>query len=352
MIDRKSPVLVTGANGYVASWLVKRLLEEGINVHAAVRNPDDKEKLAHLNSIANKSKGSITYFKTDLLSPGSYDEAMKGCQLVYHTASPFSTVVNDPQKELIDPALLGTSNVLESANKCDTVERVVLTSSCAAIYSDAIECKSLPNGKFTEDQWNTTSSLDYQPYSYSKTLAERKAWEMAEAQNNWDLVTINPSLVMGPPLNAAATTSESLSLLTQMGDGTFKSGAPKLGIGLVDVRDVAEAHFQAGYRPEAKGRYLTSAHNTNFYEMAQSLLPKYGKKYPLPKSAAPKWLLMLIGPFVNKSLSRKFIRNNVNVEWKADNSKIKEELNLHFKPLQKTMEDSFEALIEAHVFKK
>lgn len=350
MIEKKNPVLVTGANGYVASWLVKKLLEEGITVHAAVRDPNNKEKLTHLDELAAKSKGSIKYFKANLLEKGSYDEAMKNCQLVYHTASPFSTSVKDPQKELIDPAVNGTANVLESANNCETVEKVVLTSSCAAIYADAIECKSLPNGKFTEANWNTTASLDYQPYSYSKTLAEKKAWKMAEAQGNWDLVTINPSLVMGPPLNPNETTSESFSLLKQMGDGTFKSGAPKLGIGLVDVRDVAEAHFQAGFRPEAKGRYITSAHNTNFYEMAQSLIPKYGKDYPLPKSAAPKWLLMLIGPFVNKSLSRKFIRNNVNIEWKADNSKIKEELNIHFKPLQKTMEDSFEALIAAKVF--
>ena len=345
-IDKSKPVLVTGATGYVAGWLVKKLLEEGITVHAAVRNPDNEKKLAHLNAIAAQAPGSIQYFKSDLLEPGSYKEAMEGCELVYHTASPFTLDIKDPQKELIDPALKGTQNVLETANEVASVKRVVVTSSCAAIYTDAIECQAAPGGVLTEEIWNTTASLDYQPYSYSKTLAEKAAWDMQKAQSRWDLVTINPCMVLGPALNPRATTSESFNLLKQMGDGTFKMGAPKMGIGLVDVRDVADAHIQAGFKPEAKGRYITAAHNTNFFEMAQTLHPKYGEAYPLPRRALPKGLLMLVGPMVNKALSRKVIRNNVNVEWKADNSKIRRELGISFRPLQATMEDSFQILID------
>ena len=101
-IDKSKPVMVTGATGFVAGWLVKKLLEEGITVHAAVRNPNKTEKLKYLNAIADKSKGSIKYFKSDLLQEGSYAEAMEGCELVYHTASPFVIDVNDPQKELIE----------------------------------------------------------------------------------------------------------------------------------------------------------------------------------------------------------------------------------------------------------
>ncbi len=350
-IDKTKPVLVTGATGYVAGWLVKKLLEEGNTVHAAVRNPENKSKLKHLDSIAAKTKGKIKYFKSDLLSVGSYAEAMKGCELVFHTASPFTSNFKDAQKELIDPAVLGTQNVLEQANKTESVKRVVVTSSCAAIYTDAIDCAKAPNGILTEDVWNTTSSLEYQPYSYSKTLAEKKAWEISKAQNRWDLVTINPSLVMGPALNAGSVTSESYAILKQIGDGTMKSGAPKLGIGLVDVRDLAEAHYQAGFNPNAKGRYITSAHNTNLLEMALALLPRFGDKYPIPKKALPKWLLVLVGPMVNKAFSRKFIKNNVNVEWKADNTKIKKELGIKFRPLKETMEDSFQVLIDEKLIK-
>ena len=345
-IDKTKPVLVTGATGYVAGWLVKKLLDEGITVHAAVRNPDNKEKLAHLDKVAENAKGSIKYFKSDLLTEGSYAKAMKGCELVFHTASPFITDVKEPQRDLVDPAVKGTANVLNTANKIITVKRVVVTSSCAAIYTDASECSKAPGGVLTEEVWNETASLKYQPYSYSKTLAERKAWEICNDQDRWDLVTINPSFVMGPPLNVKANTSESFNILKQMGNGTFKSGAPKMGIGLVDVRDVAEAYFRAGYNPDAHGRYITSSHNTNFFEMAQTLQDKFGHDFPLPKKALPKWLLMIVGPMANKLFTRRFIKNNINVEFRADNSKIKKELGVTFRPMKESMEEAFGVLVD------
>lgn len=350
-IDKTKPVLVTGANGYVASWLVKKLLEEGITVHAAVRNPNDDKKIGHLKEIAKNAGGTIKFFKADLLTEDAYTEAMQGCELVYHTASPFIINVKDPKKDLIEPAEKGTANVLNSASKTPSVKRVVVTSSCAAIYTDAIDCQKAPNGTLTEEIWNTTASIDYQPYSYSKTLAEKKAWEIAKSQSQWDLVCINPPLILGPPLNPGATTSESMTILKQLGDGSTKMGAPKMGMGLVDVRDVAEAHYRAGFTPEAQGRYITAAHNTNLLEMGKVLLPKYGSKYPLPKNALPKWLLMIVGPMTNKLFTRELIRNNVNIEWKADNSKIKKELGMQFRPMQETMEDAFQVLIDENILK-
>lgn len=346
IIDKTKPVFVSGANGYVASWIVKKLLDEGHTVHAAVRNPNDDNKVGHLKEIAKNAKGELKLFKSDLLIPGSYEDAMKDCELVYHTASPFTSNYKDAQKELIEPAVKGTENVLQTASKTPTVKRVVDTSSCAAIYTDAIDTVNAPNGILTEDVWNTTASLSHQPYSYSKTLAEKKAWEIANSQNQWDLISINMSLVLGPPLNPNQTTSESMSILKQMGDGTMKMGAPKMGMGLVDVRDVAEVHYLAGYTPEAKGRYITSAHNSNLLEMATTLLPKYGDKYPLPKKAIPKWLLMIVGPMMNKMMTRKALRNNINIPFNADNSKIKKDLGITFKPMKETMEDSFQVLID------
>ncbi len=351
LIDKTKPVLVTGANGFVASWLVKRLLEDGITVHAAVRNPDNHNKISHLKDVAEKASGTLKFFAGDLMTPGSYQEAMKGCELVYHTASPFTTDVKDPQKELIDPAVNGTANVLETANQVASVKRVVVTSSCAAIYTDAVDTVNAPNGELTEEIWNSTASLEYQPYSYSKTLAEKKAWELNEAQSQWDLITINPSFVMGPALNPHNTTSESVSVLKMLGGGDMKMGAPKMGVGVVDVRDVAEAHYQAGFVPEANGRYITSAHNSDFLEMGTVLLEKYGDRFPLPKKALPKWLVMMVGPMTNKLFTRPFIKKNVNIPWRANNTKIKKELSISFKPLQETMEDSFQVLIDEGILK-
>ncbi|MCK5746224.1 MAG: NAD(P)H-binding protein, partial [Oricola sp.] len=96
-IDTSLPVMVTGATGFVAGWIVKALLEAGVTVHAPVRDPDNAEKLQYLNAIAEKSPGQIRYFKADLLEPGSYHDAMAGCAIVFHTASPFTMAVKDPQ---------------------------------------------------------------------------------------------------------------------------------------------------------------------------------------------------------------------------------------------------------------
>lgn len=345
-IDKSKPVMVTGATGYVAGWLIKKLLEDGITVHAAVRNPDKKEKTQHLDEIAKKASGTIKYFKSDLLVEGSYAEAMEGCELVFHTASPFTLNVENPQRDLIDPAVNGTSNVLEQANKTQSVKRVVLTSSCAAIYTDAVDTENAPGGKITEEIWNTTASLDYQPYSYSKTLAEKKAWEIAKAQEGWDLVVVNPSFVLGPFLNPSATTSESYRVMKQIGDGAMKMGIPNLGFGVIDVRDLAIAHYKAGFTPEAHGRNIISAHNTNFIEMIRPIYEKYKGRIPVKMKATPKWVIWLFGPMIDKALERKYISKNVNHKFTADNSKAKNELDLTYRPLKETMIDGFDVLVE------
>jgi len=349
-INKSKPVMVTGANGYVASWLVKKLLEEGLTVHAAVRSPENDDKVGHLKNLAANSTGTLNLFKADLLKRGSYEKAMEGCEVVFHAASPFVIAVKDPQKELVDPAKLGTRNVLESVNRTPSVKRVVLTSSCAAIYNDATDCQKAPNGELTEEIWNTGSSLDYNAYSYSKTLAEKEAWSIAKNQDRWDLITINPSFVLGPPLSMKNKASESFNFLKQLGDGTFKSGIPAIGLGMVDVRDVAQAHYSAAFNPSAKGRYIASAHNGSFYNYAQELQAKYGANYPIPKKALPKPLVWLVGPILDKTVTRKFVSNNVNVSWKANNSKIQKELGVKFRSAKETMEDGFGALVDAKIF--
>lgn len=346
--DTTTPVLVTGATGYVAGWLVKYLLESGVTVHAAVRDPDNQAKTRHLRDMAATAPGSLHFFRADLLESGSYAEAMAGCRIVFHTASPFTTDVDDPQRELIEPAQQGTRNVLEEAKRQDSVERVVLTSSCAAIYTDAVDCAAAPGGRLTEDIWNTSASLDYQPYSYSKTLAEQEAWNIADAQSRWRLVVINPSLVIGPALQARPT-SESFNIVQQFGDGEMKMGAPRVGLGAVDVRDVAAAHVAAAYRPEARGRHIVSAHDTDLLEMARTLQSRYGKTYPIPKRALPKWLVWLAGP-ATAGVSRRFVTRNVNVPWHANNSKSRRELGIEYRPLQESMEAMFAQMIDSGFF--
>ncbi|BBM81793.1 NAD-dependent epimerase/dehydratase family protein [Candidatus Uabimicrobium amorphum] len=350
-IDKTKPVMVTGATGYVAGWVVKRLLEEGLVVHAAIRQPENKEKTKYLDEIAANSPGSIKYFKADLLTPGAYAEAMQGCQVVFHTASPFFLDVKDAQKELIEPAKMGTRNVLEDVNKTESVKRVVLTSSCAAIYGDNRDLYNAPQQTLTEEVWNTSSSVEHQPYSYSKMLAEKEAWDICKEQDRWDLVTVNPSLVLGPGINPFGT-SESFALIKQMGDGTFKMGTPNWAIGVIDVRDLAEAHLRCAFIPEAKGRYIISAQSSSFPHIASILREKFGKAYPFPKKSLPKAMVWLFGPIVNPGLSRKAISYNVNHPWKADNSKSKKELGMEYRPLQESLADFFQQMIDNGYFNK
>ncbi|WP_322866807.1 NAD-dependent epimerase/dehydratase family protein [Aquicoccus sp. G2-2] len=347
-IDLKRPALVTGASGYVAGWIVKGLLEAGATVHAAVRDPQS-QKVAPLKTMAEATPGTLRLFAADLLDNGSYADAMKTCGIVFHTASPFSLNVDDPQKELIDPALLGTRNVLEEVNRTSSVTRVVLTSSCAAIYTDACDTTNAPGGRLDESVWNETASLDYQPYSYSKTLAEREAWKIAKAQSRWDLVVLNPSMVMGPASHGVPS-SESFNIMRQIGNGTFRMGAPRLGLGMVDVRDLAQAHLAAAYLPKAEGRNIISAHETNLLELAMCLRERFGADYPLPRRALPKWLLWLAGP--SQGIERKFVARNVNFPWRADNSKARLSLGLSYRPMKETMEDMFDQMAKAKAFAK
>ena len=345
-IDKNVPVMMTGATGYVAGWVVKMLLDEGMTVHAPVRDPHNPKKLKYLDRIAEKSPGGIIYFKADLLDRGSYAEAMAGCQIVFHTASPFKIDVADPQKELVDPAQLGTRNVLEEVNRTPSVKRVVLTSSCAAIYGDNADLKQTPHGIFTEEIWNTSSSLDHQPYSYSKTVAEKEAWKINEKQEHWDLVVINPSFVIGPGINPYAT-SESFKIIKQFGDGTMKSGAPRVGFGVVDVRDLAEAHFKAAFTPEAQGRYIISGHNTDFPSMAEALRDRFENDYPIPRKAMPKWLVWLVAPMVNKAMTRKWVSLNVDLPWIGDNSKSVRGLGMQYRPMKDSVVDFFQQMIDS-----
>ncbi|GAK29501.1 NAD-dependent epimerase/dehydratase family protein [Serratia liquefaciens] len=345
-IDTTAPVMVTGATGFVAGWIVKELLTAGLTVHAPIRGVNDQYKTQYLRHLAAKTAGVIKFFEADLLKKGSYAEAMAGCQIVFHTASPFNVDVKDAQKELVDPALLGTRNVLEEVNRVSSVKRVVLTSSCAAIYGDNADLKNTPRGIFTEQIWNTSSSLEHNPYSYSKTVAEAEAWKIAGTQQRWDLVCINPTMVFGPGINPNAT-SESFRMVKQMGDGTMKMGAPRWGFGMVDVRDLAHAHIAAAFIPEAHGRYIVNAHNTDMLATAMSLLPRFGDKYPLPRRAIPKWVLWLAGPMAGGGMTRKMIARNVNFPWKGDNNRGIKELGIIYRPLVETMDDMFQQMVDS-----
>jgi dihydroflavonol-4-reductase len=347
-IDRSAPVLVTGGNGYIASWLVKYLLEDGIDVHATVRDPSNDTKVGHLKQIAKDSPGTLTLFAADLLNDGAFDEAMAGCELVFHTASPFVLAgIKDPQKDLVDPAVQGTRTVLESANRVSSVKRVVLTSSVVSIYGDAADQKA---DMFTEDDWNTTSSLTHQPYPYSKVEAERAAWEIAGAQDRWDLVVVNPGFVLGPSLTTVSD-SASFDTMKQLVGGTMRMGAPPIELGIVDVRDVVQTHIKAGFTPDAHGRYISVSRSMRFVEMGRALREAFGRRYPFPGRELPKIAVMLAAP-LTAGITSKYIARNAGYPLKFDTRRAREELGVEFRPPETTVVEHFQQLLDDGLVRK
>lgn len=343
-IDSSKPILVTGGSGYVAGWIIKLLLKKGLIVHTTVRNPTKPSSVDHLNEMATNSPGKLKVFEADLLDEGSFDAAMKGCELVLHTASPFFiSGFKDATEALIRPAKEGTQNVLGSVNRTDTVKRVVLTSSVAAIYGDTIDSRNVHNGIFTEDHWNDTSSVDHQPYNYSKTLAEREAWDISERQGRWDLVVVNPGLVLGPSLSKDSH-SESVRTIMRLSDGTFKLGVPQLWLPIVDVRDVAQAHFNAAFMPEANGRYILVAGEITLLELSSCLRKKFGAKFPFPKRQVPKSLMWLIAPIYD--ITRTFVCRNVGYPITMSNRYSREHLDMSYRPIDQTVIDHFQQILD------
>ena len=88
-INLSKPILVTGGSGYIASWIIKFLLENGKDVKATVRDKSDEKKVGHLLKIGEKSSGKLELFEADLLQSGTFEDAMMDSELVIHNASPF-----------------------------------------------------------------------------------------------------------------------------------------------------------------------------------------------------------------------------------------------------------------------
>ncbi|KAG5618657.1 hypothetical protein H5410_018481 [Solanum commersonii] len=262
-------VCVTGAGGFIASWLVKLLLEKGYTVRGTVRNPDDP-KNGHLKELEG-AKERLILLRADLLDYQSLREAIYGCDGVFHTASP---VTDDPE-QMVEPAVIGTKNVITAAAEAK-VGRVVFTSSIGTVYMDP---NRVPDKVVDETCW---SDLDFCKntknwYCYGKTVAEKTAWDEAR-EKGVDLVVINPVLVLGPLLQPTVNASvlHVLKYLT----GSAKTYANSIQA-YVHVKDVALAHILLYEAPSASGRYICAESVLHRSDVVE-ILAKFFPEYPIP----------------------------------------------------------------------
>lgn len=329
-------VLVTGASGFIASRIVEQLLAKGHRVRGTVRSLKKVQDLASLRSLPGAAE-RLELVEADLLLGGSFDAAAQGCDAVLHTASPYVLDAKDPQKDLVDPAVQGTRNALSACQKSPTVKRVVLTSSMAAITDE-------PNSDhvLTESDWNTKSSLERNPYYYSKTLAERAAWEFVEKERpGFDLVVINPFLVIGPALSSGVNPSN--QLFVDLLKGTYP-GVMNLTWGFVDVRDVADAHVRAILTPEASGRYITAGETISMRAVVE-LLEKNGwaKGNKLPTLGMDCGIgdfAVRVSSYLQPKGVGSYLRTHVGRVPRYDASKAKRELGVEFRPVESSTLDT------------
>ena len=338
--------MITGASGYIGSCTVKELLEKAYTVRACVRDKNNAGKVQHLLDLAKGTPGTLELWEADLLKEGSFDAAAKGCDAVFHMASPFTLRFKDAQKDLIDPALQGTKNVLNSASRSGTVRKVILTSSTVAVFGDNVDMKEKGLSEFTEADFNTTSTLTHQPYAYSKVLAEKEAWKVAEAQNQWKLVVMNPGFVMGPMLSQISD-SESLQFMKDMLGGKYRTGGADLYFGFVDVRDVAKAHRLALENDQAEGRFILCSSTRGFMDVADVIRKKYPGQFKLPLMKTPTFMLYFLGWMFG--LTFKFIYRNVGHPVKINNGKSIRELGMTYIPFEKTITDMVDRMVSLNL---
>ncbi|CUM66625.1 uncharacterized protein PRCAT00004296001 [Priceomyces carsonii] len=306
-------IFLSGATGFIAQHIVKQLLERGYYVVGTVRSNEKGDKL---KSLLNSERFSYEVVK-DIQSEGAFDEALKrhpDINVFLHTASPFYFDVTDVEKDLLLPAVSGTSNAFKAIKKYGTnVRKVVITSSLAAIID--MNHFNDPKFKVNEESWNPVTWEDSKlnalfAYCGSKAFAEKEAWKfLREEKPNFTLSTINPVYVFGPQAfdqNAKGTLNTSAEIIQTLLGLKPNDPVPDVSGQFIDVRDVARAHIEAFEKDSLSGkRLLLSEANFNdqiLLNIINEKFPKLAHKLPVGKPEATNLSLAVVDNTATKSL--------------------------------------------------
>ncbi|KAJ9659235.1 hypothetical protein H2198_003239 [Neophaeococcomyces mojaviensis] len=272
--DDYRTVLVTGANAFYSAAIMDELVKKGVKIHGAVRSK------SAVGPLEQRYGDSITVFIVpDITTPTAFDEAIKGCDAVFHVASPFRYKFSDAKAEVLDPAIQGAVSALKAASKEPKVRRVVFTSSVAACL-DPVGPAGFhrPGYTYTEADWNpltyekaSTYTVFPPVYTASKGLAERAAWDFMKAEpRHFDMVCINPCHTWGhygQHVSSPAAMNSTNSDLSKLMDGQEKDVPRTIMPWMTDISEVAQAHINALYKPEASGRYIIANHPYDFQQV-------------------------------------------------------------------------------------
>ncbi len=325
-------VVLTGASGFIAKHILLRLLDRGLAVRATLRTLSraDEVRAAVAPHLPPDALARLSFVGIDLESDAGWHEVMAGADGLIHTASPFPMVQPKDPDALVRPAVEGTRRALAAAAQAG-VGRVVLTSSIAAISGT-----DLPAGRdrYDEALWTDASHPTVTPYILSKTLAERAAWDFAAGHPAMRLTTINPVLVTGPPLDRHYGTS--LGVIERILSARDPA-VPPIAFGVVDVRDVAEAHVRALERPETAGQRIICHDETLWFaDIAQAIKTALPARRIVTRRA-PGWVLRLLAL---RDPSVRTILPALGRFDRIDNARARALLDLSFMPARESVAEA------------
>ncbi|MAQ57002.1 MAG: hypothetical protein CMA47_02145 [Euryarchaeota archaeon] len=334
-------VTVTGASGFIGSHVVANLLARGRKVRATVRDAGDPIRVDHLKGLEIAEGGRLEIVEMDLFDESSVHAAIAGCTDLIHTAAAVRISAKDPQRQIVDPSVVGTQNVISAIDAAGTVERFVHTSSTAAIRP----MKWKDGQTLTTETWADDATLEDNPYGLAKVLAERivREWHSDGGDGKPRMVTIHPSVVFGPSMSKIHLRG-SLSFL----DALVKRKVPLLipiQINIVDVRDVAEAHVRGLTMGENAGRYLTVSGDMQFSEISRVLREGY-PSLKTPRFTVPYLVALLAGPLFDKRITRSWARQHLRRKLYWDATPAERELGMTWKGARESILDSVPGMLE------
>ncbi|MFL5901432.1 MAG: SDR family oxidoreductase [Solirubrobacterales bacterium] len=333
-------VLVTGGSGYLGGWCLVELLRRGYRVRTTVRDisrePEVRARLEPEVDVGD----NLSVLAADLLSDEGWGQAVEGCDYVLHVASPFPPQQPKDPDELIVPAREGTLRVLKAALDAG-VGRVVITSSIAAVGGSTNHASA----PLTEADWTDSDHPKLTPYTRSKTIAERAAWDLIKERGEVEkLAVVNPGAILGPVLSDDR--SYSLELIERLLKGM--PGAPWIGFSIVDVRDVADLHIRAMTIPEAGGeRFIAVARFQWLSEVAAVLRDRLGTDAAkVPKRNVPDLVVRAMGIFDPGVRS---IAGQLGRKVEMSSTKAEVELDWSPRPVEDTVADCGRSLVSEKV---
>jgi dihydroflavonol-4-reductase len=251
-----------------------------------------------------------------------------------HVASPISASDSVDEEVLIRPAVDGTLRALNAA-KVNKAKKVILTSSVASIFYDDSDKKN-----YDENDWSDIDSNKITPYAKSKTMAEKSAWEFIDNLGEdvkFPLTVFCPYMVLGPALSPDLGGT---NVLVQMLTSGKLPGTPNIHLGIVDVRDVAQAHVDAiSNQGSNNERFILCTSSFWLHEISQILIKAGFTK--APKLRLPNFVLRFAALF--SATARESVRMLGDPQF-LSNEKVKTILNWQPRPVEETLVDTAKSL--------